>query len=75
MNGACKMYGRREVRTEFWYENLKQSDNLEDLVMDGSKEQNLILEKYNRKALTRLKWLRMWKRNWPTKQDEFQPRT
>ena len=36
MSGICRTYeGRREMSTEFWWESLKERDNLEDLVVDG----------------------------------------
>ena len=31
MGGACSTYGREDVRTGFWWGNLKKRDYLEDL--------------------------------------------
>jgi len=36
MGGACSTYGGRgEVYTGFWWGNLRERDNLEDLGIDG----------------------------------------
>jgi hypothetical protein len=33
--GACSAYGRGEADTGCWWGNLKERDNVEDLVFDG----------------------------------------
>jgi hypothetical protein len=35
MSGACSTYGGREAYTGFWWGNLRERDNFEDLGVDG----------------------------------------
>jgi hypothetical protein len=35
MGGACSTCGRREVRTGFWWEDLRARDHLEDIGVGG----------------------------------------
>jgi hypothetical protein len=34
MGEACRKYGGREVHAEFWWENLRERDHLEDIGTD-----------------------------------------
>jgi hypothetical protein len=34
MGGACSTYGRREMHTKFWTENMKGGDHMEDPGID-----------------------------------------
>jgi hypothetical protein len=36
MGGACGIWGRNEMHTGFWWVNLKERDNFQDLGVDGS---------------------------------------
>jgi len=36
MGGTCGTYWGREMHAEFWYQNLKKKNYLEDLGVDGT---------------------------------------
>jgi hypothetical protein len=35
MGGACSTYGKKEVRTGFWWVDLREGDHFGDLGVDG----------------------------------------
>ena len=62
MGGVGDTWGRREIRTEFWWWSLKKRDHLEDLVVDGRIILKYIFKKWVREARTALLWFRVGKR-------------
>jgi len=61
MGRACSTYGERrgEVHTEFWLENLRERDHLENSGVDGRKILKWILRKRYGETWTSLVWLRI----------------
>jgi hypothetical protein len=57
MGKAYDMYGEYRNATVFLYENLKETDHLEDLGMDGRKLLKWIVQKQDETAWTVLIWL------------------
>jgi hypothetical protein len=54
----CHVWARKERDTGFWWENLKEGDHLEDLVIDGKIILKLNLKKRGGKVCTGFTWLR-----------------
>jgi hypothetical protein len=50
---------RLEIHTEFWLENLRERDHLDDLGLDGKTVLLQILEKSFGKVWTGFMWLRV----------------
>jgi hypothetical protein len=50
----------REMHTGFWWGNLREEDQLEDLVIDGRIMLKQIFGKWYAGACTVLIWTRMW---------------
>jgi hypothetical protein len=60
MGGACSTYGGRgEVYTGFWWGNLRERDDLEDLGIDGRIIFKWIFRKWGVGVWTGLSWLRI----------------
>jgi len=59
MGGACSTYGRREVHKGFWWGDLREGDNLEDVGIDGRIILQWIFKKWEKEAWTGLIWLRI----------------
>ena len=59
MGRACSTYGERrgEVHTEFWLENLRERDHLEDTSVDGRIILRWIFRKWYVGAWTGSSWL------------------
>ena len=58
MRGVWHVWGRGELCAGFWWENLRERDNLNDLGVD-SRISEWILEKSVERACTGLIWLRV----------------
>jgi hypothetical protein len=59
MGGAYSTHKRWETHTGFWSENLKESDNFEDVDVDGRIILEWILGKQGKKVWTGFIWLRI----------------
>jgi N6-adenosine-specific RNA methylase IME4 len=53
------VWGREEVCTEFWWDNLMERDHLVDPDLDGKIILRQILPKWGVKVRNRLSWLRV----------------
>jgi len=58
MGGACSTYGEGEVCTGFWWGNLRERDQLEDLGLDGRIILRWIFRNLDMGTRTGLIWLR-----------------
>ena len=56
---ACDMYCSEEMCAGFWLGNLRESNDFEDLDVDGRKILKWILKKLVRRVWTGLIWLRI----------------
>ena len=56
---AFGTYGRREVHKGFWWGDLREGDNLEDLGINGRIILQWIFKKWEREIWTGLIWLRI----------------
>ena len=52
--------GRRQVYTEFWWGDLRETDHLKDPNIDGTIILKLIFKKWDVGAWTGLNWLSIW---------------
>ena len=52
MGGACGTYGGEEMYTGFWWGDLRERDQLEDLDVDGRIILKLIFRKWDGDAVT-----------------------
>jgi len=58
MNGACSRY-RGEVYTGFWWQNLRETDNMEDPGIDGRIILRWIFRKWDGGTWTIVIWFRI----------------
>jgi hypothetical protein len=59
MNGTCSTHGRDEKCKQYFSLNVKRSDHLEDVSVDGTIILELILGKWGGKVWTEFTWHRM----------------
>jgi len=59
MGGACRVWGREDVYTVFWWRNLRERVRLEDPGEDGKVILRRIFRKQDIKAWTGSSWLRI----------------
>ena len=59
VRGMGHLWETGELRTRFWWGNLREGDHLEDLGVDGRKILKRILQKRYGEALSQFIWLRM----------------
>jgi len=61
MGAARGLWGRKEMHTGFWWVNLKQRDNSQDLGVDGSIILKLVMNRYYGRLWTGFICLRTYK--------------
>ena len=53
------LWGRGELHTGFWWEDMRERDRVEDLGVDGRSILRWVLTKWDWESWTRLIWLRI----------------
>jgi len=58
------LWGRGELHTGFWWEDMRERDRVEDLGVDGRSILRWVLTKWDWESWTRLIWLRIGTGGW-----------